>query len=182
MAGGASIRMGRDKAWMPCGDIPLWRLQLEKLESLADEVFLSACPGRFDAACVGHPVVGDEEPGLGPLGGLVSVLPRVSFDRVVVLAVDMPGMTREYLAALARMATPECGVVPVSGEGYEGLAAVYPKKILALAREVLSGGDLSLQILNRRAVAYGWMRGWNVGTHEGAYFRNWNHPADILAA
>lgn len=174
--------MGCDKVWLLRGGVFLWRLQLEKLEVFAREVLLSSRPGRFDAVVVGHPVILDETPGLGPLCGLVSALPRATFDRVSVLAVDMPDMPSEYLAALARKATPECGVVPVSGGFYQGLAAVYPQKIAALAREVLSGDDPSLQCLNRRAVECGWMREQEVMPREEGYFRSWNHPADILPA
>lgn len=176
MAGGKSCRMGREKALIEIGGIPLWKLQQAKLAMFADEVLISAKEGIIDV-----PVVKDLIPGLGPLGGLASVLEVAGHERVLLLGVDMPGMTAVYLESLLAGATSACGVVPMMDGFYQGLAAVYPRSILPLARDVLAGEDHSMQLLNRLAIAKGQMRVCTVLQEEYPLFRNWNTAADMAS-
>ncbi len=179
MAGGRSSRMGRDKAWLEIDGKPLWQHQLEKLRSLASEVIISARPGRFDSVNTGCRIILDEVPDVGPLGGLSAALQAAKYERVLVLAVDMPKMTTAYLVELAKNASNECGVVPVWQGFYQGLAAVYPRRAHGLVTEVLGGSDHSLQHLNRLATEKGAMRAKLVSADEAFLFENWNGPADI---
>jgi molybdenum cofactor guanylyltransferase len=174
MAGGRSSRMGSDKALLLVGGQPLWKIQREKLASIADEVLISAREGILDT-----PVIPDQVPGLGPLGGLESALSVASHERVLVLGVDMPLMSSAYLATLLGESSADCGVVPVLGGYFQGLAAVYPKGILPLLREILRGEDHSMQQLNRLAVAEGLMRERAVSPDEALLFQNWNRPEDL---
>lgn len=178
MSGGKSSRMGKDKAWLDVGGIPLWQFQLSKLQAFASEVIISARPGRFDSVNTGCRVILDEVPDLGPLGGLAAALSAATFEKVLILAVDMPEMTSAYLAGLVEVASGECGVVPVWEGFYQGLAAVYPRKILPIVIEALNGTDHSLQYLNRVAIEKGAMRTKPVTIQEAPLFRNWNQPVD----
>jgi molybdenum cofactor guanylyltransferase len=175
MAGGRSSRMGSDKALLLLEGRPLWKIQREKLASIADEVLISAREGMLDT-----PVIPDQVPGLGPLGGLESALSVASHERVLVLGVDMPLMTSSYLARLLGESSADCGIVPVLGGYFQGLAAVYPKGILPLLREILRGEDHSMQQLNRLAVAEGLMRERPVLEVETILFQNWNTPEDLV--
>ena len=177
MAGGRSSRMGADKALLLLEGRPLWKIQREKLGTIADEILISAREGMLDT-----PVIPDQVPGLGPLGGLESALSIASHERVVVLGVDMPLMTSSYLASLLEKSTTDCGIVPVLGGYFQGLAAVYPKAILPLLREVLGGSDHSMQYLNRLAVAEGLMQERPVLEDEAILFQNWNTPEDFPPA
>lgn len=179
MAGGKSSRMGQDKTWLEICGKPLWQHQLAKLQSMADEVVISARTGRFDSVNTGCRIILDEVPDLGPLGGLAAALHAAKYERVLVLAVDMPEMTPDYLAELAETATSECGVVPIWQGFYQGLAAVYPRSAHGLVTEALGGSDHSLQHLNRLAIEKGAMRAKLVSEDEAFLFGNWNHPGDI---
>lgn len=179
MAGGKSTRMGRDKSFLDYYGTPLWSFQLEKLASFASEILISSQTAFPDHPRIEYSLVADEVSGLGPLGGLCSALIKARHDTLVVFAVDMPKMTRRFLAAIAAEATPECGIVPESEGFYQGLAAVYPKKILPLLAEVLRGTDHSLQHLNKLAVESDIMRVHQVVQNEEGFFQNWNSPADV---
>ena len=179
MCGGASTRMKRDKAWLNIAGIPLWQFQLQKLRSFAPEILISVRPGNLDISSPECQIVPDVTSGLGPLGGLISVLDRASFDRVIVLAVDMPGMTADYLTTTVQGATSTCGLVPMWQGFYQGLAAAYPKKIIPVVQEVLASDDHSLQHLNRLAIKRHLMRPKIVTSAEEGLFRNWNYLADI---
>lgn len=174
MAGGRSSRMGSDKALLLLEGKPLWKVQRDKLSSIADEVLISAREGMLET-----PVIPDRMPGLGPLGGLESALSVASHERVVVLGVDMPGMTAAYLHSLLEEASADCGVVPMLAGYFQGLAAVYPRSLLPLVREVLAGEDHSMQHLNRVAVERGLMNVRMVSEEELPLFQNWNTPEDL---
>lgn len=175
MAGGRSSRMGSDKALLLLEGKPLWKVQWEKLSSIADEVLISAREGMLEA-----PVIPDRMPGLGPLGGLESALSVASHERVVVLGVDMPSMTEAYLLSLLEESSADCGVVPMLAGYFQGLAAVYPRSLLPLVREVLAGEDHSMQHLNRLAVECGLMNVRMVSEEERPLFQNWNTPEDLF--
>ncbi len=88
LAGGASTRMGRDKALIQIGDRRLVEVAASALaEAGAGEVFVVG--GDAEAlAALGFEVVGDEFPGEGPLGGVITALERAHHDIVAVLACD----------------------------------------------------------------------------------------------
>jgi len=179
MAGGKSTRMGRDKSFLDYHGTPLWSFQLEKLASFASEILISSQTAFPNHPRIEYSLVADEMPGLGPLGGLGSSLMKARHDTLVVLAVDMPTMTQRFLSAIAAEATPDCGIIPEWEGFYQGLAAVYPKKILPLLAEVLNGSDHSLQHLSRLAVEKGLMRVYHVEQNEAGFFQNWNTPLDV---
>lgn len=179
MAGGKSTRMGRNKAFLDYYGTPLWNFQLEKLASFASEILISSQTAFPDHPRIEYSLVADEVPGLGPLGGLGTALLKARHDTLVVLAVDMPKMTQKFLAVIAREATADCGVVPEWEGFYQGLAAVYPRKILPLLTEVLSGTNHSLQHLNQLAIERGMMKVHRTAKNEGGFFQNWNSPDDI---
>ncbi len=166
--------MGSDKALLLLEGKPLWKVQWEKLSSIADEVLISARDGMLEA-----PVIPDRMPGLGPLGGLESALSVARYERIVVLGVDMPLMTAAFLNSLIEEATPDCGIVPMFAGYFQGLAAVYPRSLLPLVREVLAGEDHSMQHLNRLAVQHGRMNIRMVSEGERPLFQNWNTPEDL---
>ena len=178
MAGGKSSRMGRDKAWLDYHGRPLWQAQLEKL-GFAREILISARETTFTETPPGCRLIHDNVSGKGPLAGLQAGLKVATFDRVLLLAVDMPQMTAGYLRGLVENATLEMGVLPEAEGFYQGLAAVYPRRILPLLEEILSGTDTSFQNLCRRAITRGLMKAQRISPEEQVLFTNWNRPEDL---
>lgn len=177
LAGGKSIRMGRDKAFLDIGGTPLWRRQIGILRALAPvEIFISG-PPRPEWS--GFPVVADATPDAGPLAGVVAGLRRCAGSHLVVLAVDLPRMTPEFLRSLAALCTERTGVVPRAEKFHEPLAAVYPKACLAIAEECLASGDHSLQNFVARSIAAGLLRERVLTQDDAPLFLNANTPADL---
>jgi molybdopterin-guanine dinucleotide biosynthesis protein A len=172
--------MGRDKAGLPVEGQPLWKRQLTILRALEPrELFIS---GKLDGPYAGAEVeiVPDITPGRGPLSGLEASLQRASHPLVLVLAVDLPAMTAEFLARLVRSAASGgTGLVPRVDEWFEPLAAVYPRSCLSLVRECLRGDDLSMQDFVRRAMALNFLVPWPIPPEDAALFRNVNTPDDL---
>src|SRR5271170_4362015 len=84
-AGGASTRMGTDKAFLRLGRELLIERQLRCLrESGAAEVLISGRMG-VDYSRFGLTVVHDERPDSGPIAGLAAILKAATFERILVL-------------------------------------------------------------------------------------------------
>src|SRR5438270_112688 len=115
LSGGKSRRMGRDKALITfSGNCPLWRLQLEKLQGLGlAEVVVSGPPRPGFPR--GLRCLADAYPGRGPLGGLGTVLDACPHRPVLVLAVDVPGISAAFLKTLLAASSFEVGRVPKVG-------------------------------------------------------------------
>lgn len=128
-AGGASRRMGRDKALMPFLGQPLIQRVAERLAPAAAELLVTTNrPGDF--AFLGLPLFEDLLPGRGALGGLYTALACASHPAVAVVACDMPFASAALLEhahdALVRGRADLA--IPHSGEGLEPMHAVYRRE------------------------------------------------------
>jgi len=138
LSGGASRRLGRDKATTHLGG----RTLLDRL--------LALVPARVPVVLVGPPVPGlpervacvrEEPPGSGPLAGIGAGLSLVRSAEVGILAADMPFAAPVIARALAELAATAPGrvdaVVPTDPAGHrQPLAGAYR---VAPLRAVLAG-------------------------------------------
>lgn len=172
--------MGRDKAFIEIGCVPLWRRQLRILEELAPaEIFLAGSPDPAwkNAGCA---IIADAKRDAGPLGGLVGALRCCSTSLLLVLAVDLPHMTSNYLRGLLGLCGAGKGAIPFTGR-YEPLVAVYPTVSLPLGEELLSAGRYSLQEFARHCVDDELATSFTVSPSDATFFLNLNTPADLIA-
>ncbi len=177
LAGGKSSRMGRDKAFLEIESQPLWRRQVATLTSMAPEQLMISGPPRPEWKA--FEVVSDEQANAGPLAGFATALRNCRRPHLLVLAVDLPCMTSEYLQSLLRLCAKDRGVVPWRDDRFEPLAAVYPKACLTLGETALRSGDYSMQNLVRRARDEGLVVEQSVSAAESPLFANLNSPADL---
>jgi molybdenum cofactor guanylyltransferase len=173
--------MGRDKAALLVDGEPLWQRQLNTLRGTQPaEVFISGpLDGPYGNTGVG--IVPDAELLLGPLGGITAALKACAAEWLLVLAVDLPHMTSDYLLQMVRAATQsDAGSIPViEGAKLEPLAAVYPKRALPVAEARCLAKQLKLADFISDLEARGWMQRMEVSAEEAAYFTNWNSPDDM---
>lgn len=143
LTGGASRRMGRDKATIEVDGEPLAR-HVARALSAATAMALEVGPGSS-----GLPNVTEEPAGLGPLAAVVAgwdELTRRTGEKraALVLAVDLPDVSRLLLGLLA--AHPgEASVVPVRGGRPQPLCARWSVADLERAASQLSAGERSLR-------------------------------------
>ncbi|MEO6871364.1 MAG: molybdenum cofactor guanylyltransferase [Chthoniobacterales bacterium] len=173
LAGGKSTRMGRDKALLEIDGEPLWRRQLETLRTLNPEQLMISGPVRN-----GCETIADEFENAGPLAGVAAALRSCIAPRLVVLAVDLPQMTPEFLRSLLEF-EETAGVVPRGPEFFEPLAAAYSLGCTSLAEEALRRGDFSMQNFVRTAVARQLVVPRDITPDEVSLFKNVNTPADL---
>lgn len=185
LAGGASRRMGRDKALVEFEGEAMWRRQQRLLQALEPaEIFLSG-PRRpeFPASLRS---IEDAGPSRGPLSGLAEALRAAKTGHVLVVAIDLPLMTSDFLAGLHGKIGQGRGVVPflIDAESgrkfYEPLAAIYPRECLNLAERQLAGQNWSMQSFVREIVANGLLLELEIPVAARPMFRNVNQPGDAV--
>lgn len=180
LAGGKSRRMGQDKALLPWPDASgvLWQRQLRVLEELNPaEIFWSGPPRPGLPAHL--QLVADVAENAGPLAGISACLEILRSDLLVVLAIDLPHMNAAFLQNLLAQSSPTRGAV-VRHEGYfEPLAAVYPRRLHALAVDHLRQKRHALQALIREALPQDLMKEIPFAGSDVPLFRNMNVPADL---
>lgn len=182
LAGGASKRMGRPKALLPFGSGTLLQHQLTKLYPLFDEILL-VVKDPPDAATGRARVLLDATPRQGAIFGLTRALEEVS-DHVFVLAIDLPLLTVDLIAEIARrgLATKAPAVVPENKGRLEPLAAVWRRGVLPAARKQVAAAEFSLQNLARSAGAEILSEPeWKPFDSSGNSFSNLNTMNDYLA-
>ncbi len=179
LAGGASRRMGSDKAWLDVEGEPLWRRQVKVLRDAGAEPVLVA--RRRDQADLGDEdvwQVRDRVADAGPMAGIEAAMRAVKNPFLAVLAVDMPVVTAEWFKWLAEHCGGAMGVVAARAEGTEPLAAIYPRGALATVTQRLEGGERSMRALVSELVAGGLVRLVPVPPAWERQLTNWNRPAD----
>ena len=180
IAGGKSTRMGRDKCLLEIDGQPLWKRQISLLQELhpteiiisgqQEQTYFQECPARF---------VPDQWPDSGPLGGIASVLEAATQELVLVLAVDLPQMNAVVLQQLVSHARSGRGVVFSHGKYYEPLAAVYPRSLLASARDALTRNALRLQDWVATAISADVLTAHPLPPEWESQFQNLNSPEDL---
>ena len=179
LAGGESCRMGQDKAWLEVDGEPLIKRALFTVrDSGIQEVLISGRPGT-DYSTLGCPVVFDQEPGCGPLGGIERGLAAATARLVLVLAVDLPNMTAAFLRKLAAHCHPPMGAIPQLRGEVEPLAAIYPKGCQVTARDCLLKSRRGARYFARLCQRQQAVRTFTVAGTDADCFSNWNSPADV---
>lgn len=147
LAGGASRRMGRDKAALLIGGEPLLRRAVGRLRLALAEVIVVGAPA-LASLVPDTRIMADKWPGRGPLGALATALGATDASWVVMVACDMPFTQPALIREIARraLASREVDVVgPRGARGVEPLHAAYSRACLPLALERLAGDDASLR-------------------------------------
>ncbi len=179
LAGGKSRRMGRDKAFVELEGNTLVRRQAALLAAAGCTEILISGRADVDYGVGGACVVLDPAPDRGPLGGLVAALRAMRHDRLLVLAVDLPRMSRDFLQRAVSAGAAGMGVVPYGIHGYEPLAACYTRSLRAPAEAALASARLSLQALMAEAEAAGLVRRLPLSPADERLFENWNSPDEV---
>lgn len=148
LAGGASRRMGRDKALLERDGEPLLLRLARLIETVAPPVTVVAPPDRYRH--LGLPVIPDLHPGCGPLGGIETALSSTGAQWNLILACDMPGLSAAYLQSLiqALPAAEACdALVSRAGGESEPLCAIYHRRLLPQVTAARAAGHLRVRDL-----------------------------------
>ncbi len=150
IAGGASRRLGTNKALEHIGGKALIERVIDSLVPLTSEV-LVVVARRKQAAALHLPsrlrVVTDRYPGRGSLGGIFTGLEASAEPCSLVVACDMPFLNRDLLRHLIGQSANVDAVVPRLKGQPEPLHALYSKLCLVPMQRRLEAGDLKIASL-----------------------------------
>jgi len=159
LCGGASRRMGADKAWLTIEGVPLLSHVIAAIRSACDRMVVVAAPGQPLPPHAGAERVDDppERAGLGPLAAVATGLAAARAEVVFLGACDTPALGAEHLELLfARLARepPEVeAVVPADDDDpacmHPLLGAVRTAPARSAAIERLEAGERSVRALYR---------------------------------
>ena len=151
-AGGASSRMGEDKALKTFLGRPLIQRVAEQLSPIADELIVTTNrPEEY--AFLNLPLFPDLKPGRGALGGLYTAIASAKHPLVAVVACDMPFASPPLLEAASNLLVQEEVDVVIPGgapraeragkseAGYEPLHAIYRRETCLPAIESAIDAD-----------------------------------------
>lgn len=173
LGGGKSQRMGTDKALLTVNNQPMISYPLNTLREWCSEILVSANDNRFDF--LGYPVIHDEFPGIGPIGGLYSCLRLSSNYKNIVVACDMPALNGSILKKLISVKESYDIIVPIVNQRPEPLYALYHKSVLPKLELLIQKNIYSLQkLLSLANVLY-----ITPGEHETNEFLNINTPGEL---
>src|ERR1700733_674756 len=180
LAGGKSSRMGRDKALLDFGGTPLILHIVSLVQPLTGAPTVIGPPDRY--ANLNLRVIADDEPDIGPLGGIVTAVRDSREPWNLVLGCDLPLLTSEWLAYLIdrALASSADAVVPQTAAGGEPLCAMYRKSCEAgIAREIARGVRKVTDALAQLNVERIEPLEWKNFDPSGQLFKNLNSLKDI---
>jgi len=181
LAGGRSSRMGADKAMLPFREQTLLARALEVAAAVAGRVVIVGPRERY--ARYGD-VIEDVYPGCGPLAGIHAALSATQTELNLVLSVDTPLMSQEFLRWLLEQASniSDLIVVPDALGGQQPLCAVYRPAVEAFAEEALKDGDYKIgHLFSRVPTRYISEVEMGEAGFSPEIFRNVNTPAEYEA-
>jgi molybdopterin-guanine dinucleotide biosynthesis protein A len=143
LAGGKSSRMREDKAFLEFEGQTLLERAFTVVGKVSEGVAIVGDPAKFREY---GKVLADVFPGCGPLGGIHAALVNATAELNLMIAVDMPFVSRELLAFLFAEAEKNDAVVivPCIGKGLQPLCAVYRRDFAMAAESALRAGNYKI--------------------------------------
>ena len=159
LAGGKSIRMGKDKAFLHISDETFIERLYESGRKSFDRVLISTDTKEHAALIVSVlpleeqskiEIITDRYPDRGPLGALCTIFEETDLDRFAVVPVDVPNASMDFLLELYEkldeLATAAAKVKPIiiaesDHEKFEPLIGVYDRSAYPLLKEALDRND-----------------------------------------
>ena len=146
LAGGKSSRMGTEKALLSVYGKTLIDLAIAQARCICEDILIVGPKETFSA--YGR-IVADVFQGCGPLGGVHAALGRSQTELNLMIAVDTPFISKEFLIYLADEARKGEAIVtvPRTADGLQPLCAIYRSGFLPVAEKALKEGRLKLDAL-----------------------------------
>ncbi len=118
---------------------------IETLGQCGFQIIISGPKKKFGP--IGLPIIEDEHPHEGPLSALSSIWKKISADKILVVAGDMPFITPSVIEALWSQSRKADITLLENGEKSSPLPAVYSRKTASAADKLLEKGRRDLMSL-----------------------------------
>jgi molybdopterin-guanine dinucleotide biosynthesis protein A len=141
LAGGKSVRLGRDKIVEKLGPASLLEQVVSRVEPLSKRIIVVTANERKFSQLADRPditVISDIIPGQGSLGGIYTGLLASDTQYNLVLAADMPFLCEPLLRHLIEVSEGYDFVLPHYDDLYEPLHAVYSRACLPAIESLMA--------------------------------------------
>lgn len=139
LAGGNSIRMGENKAFIEIAGIPIIVRIHRLFKELFEEVIIVTNQKDLFENLDSN-IYTDLLPDRGALGGLYTGISFSTFQYSFCVACDMPFIKKSLVRFLIRQTNDEDALVPRTTDGLQPLHAIYSKSCLDAIRRVIDQG------------------------------------------
>lgn len=153
LTGGASTRMGQDKAALVYGHAPQWRAVADLLAQCGAEVFWSCTAPQAAAWQLGDRALYDLVPGHGPASGLHAAFSRAPAGAWLVVGCDYPHLAAPDLQRLLDARAPAVDAVTYQRDAtaeIEPMLSLWEPAAQALFLHAFAAGDDSPRRALRR--------------------------------
>jgi molybdopterin-guanine dinucleotide biosynthesis protein A len=174
--------MGADKALLKLTGKPLIIHAFEVASEVVPDVKIVGDPLKFAAF---GPVIDDVYRDRGPLGGIHAALSNSQAEWNLMLAVDTPFVTAQFLKYLLGRAESSGATVTVPSLGgyFQPLSGVYRKPFLSVAERALSRGKNKIdQLFREVTLCVVSEQELTANGFDASMFRNLNTPEEWQAA
>ena len=174
LTGGASRRMGRNKALVEVDGQPMAVRVTRALDGAGCRPVVVIGGDLAARATLGLSGRADDYPGDGPLGAIITALEHAAPCPVLVAACDLPWLDVATVVALIAAHRDDIDVVAAATDRIEPLLSRWSPSALEHARAAFAAGDRAVHVV---------LEGLRVHTVEVApsALRNVNRPDDLLA-
>lgn len=183
LAGGRSLRFGRDKLAEPIDGRPMLQHAIAAVRAVSTEVIVVGPPGAIRELPVDVLAATDDRPFEGPLAGLAAGFRALdpAIERVLVVGGDMPTLVPAVLTRLVAGLEAHEGAVLADDVGPRPLPMAVRRSAAApLADELLAAGERRLRAL-LAALDLGVITAasWRQDDPDGASLRDVDTPGDL---
>jgi molybdopterin-guanine dinucleotide biosynthesis protein A len=179
LAGGQSSRMGSEKSLLQVSKISLIESSINLLEQHCSDIIISTNnPQLYNN--FRYRKISDRITGRGPLEGIAAALEWSSTEINFVLAVDMPGVTADFIKFIISRTKGYRAVIPVSENNIiQPLCGVYTTSMLSeIDTLLLNGKSAAAAITDLPGVLKIKVDKYTPG-YSGKMFANLNTPSDL---
>jgi molybdenum cofactor guanylyltransferase len=179
LAGGKSLRYGRNKALEVLQGKSLIQYAVRSLRSFCDPVLVVANdlePYLHIQATLVQDILRDQ----GPLGGIYTALVFSPHEWLFVKATDMPFLVPELARLMLASKEGFDVVVPMLNDRYDPLLALYSRRCLPPVAATLEKGDRKITMFFQKVrVKELSEKEWRTVDPEGLSFKNINTPQNL---
>jgi S-adenosylmethionine:tRNA ribosyltransferase-isomerase len=182
LSGGTSRRMGKEKGLCHFRGKALITYAIYTLKPLCGTLIISANNKIDQYELLEYPVISDEIPETGHIGGLYSCLKQSDADINLLISCDTPFVTTEVYQELLKYIGEYQAVVPIHEDGFlEPITAIYHRSCLPVILQQIEKGEYKMMDLLARLNTKFVHFDTNLSDSKPSPFHNLNSPEDLLS-
>ena len=178
LSGGKSKRMGQEKGLVKYRGKALIEYAIDTLKPLCHEMVISTA--NNDYTYLGLPLIADEIPDCGPIGGISTCMKAVEADIYLVISCDTPHLPTQLFTDLVAQLKDKA-IIPIDETGRkQPLAACYASSASSFFHEALESRELKMMSLLLKMKPLYFRPSIDSSYYQSNIFSNLNSKDDIL--